>query len=120
MLAQNEVDEPHALRVIGGELVIRQRLEGFHVSGALFVGDVNGSHRSVRKLVQRYAFVSDVTREELSALSRRIPGKGARHVRDIRRMGLAAQDLDVMAVPGQRPRQIARVLVAAEPVSSKP
>ena len=28
-------------------------------------------------------------------------------------MGLAAQDLDVMAVPGQRPRQIARVLVAA-------
>ena len=40
VLAQNEVDEPHALRVIGGELVIRQRLEGFHVSGALFVGDV--------------------------------------------------------------------------------
>ena len=80
VLAQNKVDEAYALRVICGQLVIRQRLECFHVSGALFVGDVNGSHRSVRKLVERYAFVSGVTREEPSVLSRRIPGKGARHM----------------------------------------
>ncbi len=99
--------------MICGQLVIRQRLECFHVSGALFVGDVDGSLRSVRKLVERYAFVSGVTREEPSVLSRRIPGKGARHMGDSRRIGLAAKDVDVVALPGERPRQVACVLVAA-------
>ena len=61
----------------------RQGLECFHVSGALFVGDVDGPHRSVRELVERYTFFSGVAREEPSVLSRAVPGKSARHVRGI-------------------------------------
>ena len=115
VLAQDEVDEAHILRVIRRQLVIRQGLECFHVPGALFVGDVDGPHRSVRELVERYTFVSGVAQEEPSVLSRTVPGKSARHVRDRSRIGLAAQDVDIVALPGQRPRQVACVLVAARP-----
>ena len=90
VLAQDEVDEAHILRVIRRQLVIRQGLECFHVPGALFVGDVDGPHRSVRKLVERYTFVSGIAQEEPSALSRTVPGKSARHVRDRSRIGLVA------------------------------
>jgi hypothetical protein len=112
--AQDLAHDRHVEIVIGTQLLVAQGGERADVALALLVGQEHGPDIAVRELVDdERAGALRLSRKELAALPLGIPRIGRASGGHVLGARLAAQHVDVVALAGQCPREIARVLVAA-------